>query len=103
MTASWYCLVVVYTHRTIRFVAAAAAEVEGGNHSAVAVVAVELLEDGNHSAGAAVFAAAELEDGNHSAVEKVAVVGADMKTEDHFAAVGTALAAVAVEQSFAAE
>lgn len=70
MTASWYCLVVVYTHRTIRFVVAAAAEVEGGNHSAV---------------------------------EKVAVVGADMKTEDHFAAVGTALAAVAVEQSFAAE
>ena len=102
MTASWYCLVVVYTHRTIRFVVAAAAEVEGGNHSVVAVVAVE-LEDGNHSAGAAVFAAAELEDGNHSAVEKVAVVGADMKTEDHFAAVGTALAAVAVEQSFAAE
>ena len=88
MTASWRCIVVVYAHRMIHFVVAA-----------VAVAAAELGAD-NHFAVAAVFVAAvELEDGNHFVVEKIAVVGADMKTEDHhFAA-----AAVAVEQSFAAE
>jgi hypothetical protein len=62
-------------------------------HFVVTAVAAAELGADNHSAVAAV----ELEDGNHFVVEKVAVVGADMKTEDHFAA------AVAVEQSFAAE